>query len=89
MLDKHTIKSYNDYTIYFVNLFGNDSKFQIRKKIKLYNGRVYMMRTMKLYEQPQVIVLPIEADIVKTSGLAGGEGSEAFDKSVEDFFGKK
>jgi len=48
-----------------------------------------MMRTMKLYEQPQVIVLPIEADIVKTSGLAGGEGSEAFDKSVEDFFGKK
>lgn len=45
-----------------------------------------MMRTLKLYEQPELIVLTFEEDIVTTSGLPSGGGWNLFDKGVEDFF---
>lgn len=46
-----------------------------------------MMRTMKLYEQPELIVLAFEEDIVTTSNVPSGDVPGFDDKGVEDFFG--
>ena len=46
-----------------------------------------MMRTMKLYEQPELIVLAFEEDIVTTSNVPSGDVPGFDDKGVEDFLG--